>query len=313
MPLLQLNAYGSDITLNAGQERLRPALEQALDGSGPVIIMVHGFKFSPGHPVACPHQHILSLAPERHCRKAASWPRGLGFGTPDPSEGLAIAFGWQARGAIWTAYRQAELAGDALARLITLIHTIAPERPIHAIAHSLGARVVLSAFPILQPGLLRRAILLAGAEYESRASAAMASAGGQRTEVINITSRENDLFDVMLEALIAPARRGDRALGLHMPDRPNTVTLQLDHAETLNGLSRIGFPIAPPASTICHWSSYLRDGVFALYAAALRGDSRLDMAELHRLVAQPPQPRWARMRPLPSAGLPALSGWRTAR
>ncbi len=313
MPLLQLNAYGSDFTLHAGHEPPRPTLERALDGSGPVIIMVHGFKFSPGHPVACPHRHILSLAPERRCRKAASWPRGLGFGTPDPSEGLAIAFGWQARGAIWTAYRQAELAGDALAQLITIIHAIAPERPIHAIAHSLGARVVLSALPVLQPGLLRRAILLAGAEYESRASAAMASAGGQRTEVINITSRENDLFDVMLEMLIAPSRRGDRALGLHMPDRPNTVTLQLDHADTLNALSRIGFPVAPPTSTICHWSSYLRAGVFALYAAALRGDSRLDMVELRRLAAQPPQPRWARVRPLPSVGLPALSGRPVAR
>jgi len=158
-----------------------------------------------------------------------------------------------------------------------------------------------------------RVILLAGAEYQGRARDAMRSPGGAATEVINITSRENDLFDFMLERLIAPGQRGDRALGLHLPDRPNTVTLQLDHARTLAALARIGFPIAPPAATICHWSSYLREGVFAFYNAALRGDSRLGMEDLRRLVTDVPEPRWARVRPLPPMGLPALTGWRAAR
>lgn len=313
MPLLRINADGPAPALHADTGPVRPAVARALEGDGPVIVMLHGYKFSPGHAIACPHQHILSLAPRRRCRKAVSWPRGLGFGSGAPGEGLAIAFGWQARSTIWAAYRQAELAARALAELIGLVHLIAPHRPIHAIAHSLGARVVLSALPMLQPGLLRRAILLAGAEYQGRARIAMTSPGGQATEVINITSRENDLFDFMLERLITPTERGDHALGLHLPDRPNMVTVQLDHAQTLAALARIGFPIAPPASTVCHWSSYLRDGVFAFYGAALREDARLGMADLRLLLPQASEPRWTRVRTLPPPRLPALTGWRAAR
>ena len=30
-------------------------------GTGPVILMIHGYKFEPGHPDHCPHAHIFSL------------------------------------------------------------------------------------------------------------------------------------------------------------------------------------------------------------------------------------------------------------
>ena len=308
MPLLRINADGAVAVPHAGPLTQGPTLAKALEGAGPVILMLHGYKFSPNHPFACPHRHILSLAPDRSDFRAVSWPRGLGFGGGDAAEGLGIAFGWHARGTIWAAYRQAACAGAALAELVSRIRAAAPHRPVTAIAHSLGARVVLSALPRLRAGDLRRVILLNGAEYEGTARAALTSAGGRETEAINITSRENDLFDFLLERLISPPARGDRTLGLHQPDRPNTVTLQMDHAGTLAALGRIGFSVAPPAATVCHWSSYLRAGAFPLYSAALRGDARLAMSNLRLLAPQPPEPRWSRLRPLPRPPLPSFAG-----
>ncbi|MEC9102756.1 MAG: alpha/beta hydrolase, partial [Pseudomonadota bacterium] len=103
--------------------------------TGPVIVMIHGYRFAPGDARHCPHDHILSLRPDHRCRKALSWPRGLGGdGTGDS---LGIAFGWPARGAFRKAYTRADQAGLALARLITLLRGQSPGRPVHVMAHSL--------------------------------------------------------------------------------------------------------------------------------------------------------------------------------
>ena len=82
-----------------------------LTGDGPVIVMVHGFKYAPGHRSECPHRQILSLDPVRDCFKVVSWPRGLGFGRGAPDEGLGIGFGWNARGTLRQAYAEAARAG----------------------------------------------------------------------------------------------------------------------------------------------------------------------------------------------------------
>ena len=301
MPLLQINA-GPDrpgIPVPAGaaappRQTLNRTLRAALAGDGPVIIMAHGFKFSPGHAHACPHRHILSLDPPGECRKALSWPRELGFGTGSATEGLGIAFGWPARGSIWHAYRQAEAAGVALARLVTEIRDVAPARPVHALAHSLGARVVLSALPHLAAGSLDRIIMLAAAEYGHHAAAALDSPAGRTAEAISITSRENDLFDFMLERLIAPPARGDRVLSQALPRRPNTLTVQMDNPATLAALRSAGFDIAPPAARICHWSSYLRPGVFGFYRSLIRRRETLPLARLHAALPERPDPRWSR-------------------
>ena len=36
-----------------------------LQGEGPVVIMVHGFKYAPDHARECPHRLIYALAPAR--------------------------------------------------------------------------------------------------------------------------------------------------------------------------------------------------------------------------------------------------------
>ncbi|WP_101065382.1 alpha/beta hydrolase [Roseovarius salinarum] len=312
MPVLRINAGKDALEAHGQPGPVDPLLRKALRGTGPIVVMVHGYKFAPGHAGACPHDHILSLDPPGTCWKALSWPRQLGFGTDRGDEGLAIAFGWRARGSIWRAYREAEIAGHALARLVEALGRLAPHRPVHALAHSLGARVVLSALPQLSAGRLGRVILLAGAEYSTRAAAALDSPAGRAAEIFNVTSRENDLFDFLLERLIAPPRRGDWALGQLMPARPNTLTVQMDHPATLQALRAAGFAIAPTAARVCHWSGYLRPGVFDFYRALLREPARLPLRPLRAALPDRPDPRWSRILAAPALHPPLPSGRRAS-
>jgi pimeloyl-ACP methyl ester carboxylesterase len=283
------------IHVNAG-DRLPPALNPDGD-DGPVIVMVHGYKYAPGHATECPHRHIFALDPARDCFKVVSWPRGLGFDGQRSGEGLAIGFGWNARGSLWRAYDEAARAGAALAEMVAAIRARAPHRPVHAIAHSFGARVVLSALAHLAPGALGRIILLAGAEFGHHAGAALATPAGRAAEIVNVTTRENDLFDALLEWLIPAPARGDRSLGLALASGPNVLTLQLDDGETLGALGRAGFEIAPPVARICHWSPYTRAGALPFYARLLRDPDRPSLAQLRAALPERAAPRWSRIAP----------------
>lgn len=94
-------------------------------------------------------------------------------------------------------------------------------------------------------------------------------------------------------------------LGLGQARAPNLVTLELDAPATLTRLRAAGFAIAPPTHRICHWSAYLRPGVFALYRAVL--DDSLPFHRLRSLTATDPAPRWSRLRPTLGLPLPFLS------
>lgn len=302
MAVLQINAGPEGPRLHASPGALAPALQQGLKSTGPIVIMIHGYKFDPTHQQTCPHRHILSLSPRRDCIKAVSWPRGLGFTGRAVDEGLAIGFGWSARGTIWGAYGRAAQAGRALAELIEMIARVAPDRPVHLLTHSLGARVALTALPHIKTARVGRVILLSGADYGHTAREALQSTAGQNAEIINVTSRENDLFDFLLERLVTPTERGDWTLSHGMPQAPNTLTLQLDHRETLRVLRGAGFEIAPPGGRICHWSSYIRHGVFPLYRALIRQPDNLPLVRLRATLPKGCDPRWSRIWP---------SGWTT--
>lgn len=310
MPLLQIDATPLGPCLHNAAHPLLPALRRALARPGPVIIMTHGFKFAPGHPLSCPHAHILSLDPKIQSWKAKSWPRGLGFGTENPQEGLAIAFGWTGRGTIWQAYARAEAAGLCLADLVSMIRQVSPSRAVHIVAHSLGARVALGALPHLSPGAIGRVLLLNGAEFGASARAAIESPAGQSAEIISVTTRENDLFDFLLERLISAPERGDRSLAQALPRQSNTLTVQLDHPETLAALERSGFRVAQGrARFYCHWSTYLRDGLFEFYRALLRRPEDHTLARLRAQLPQQPDPRWSRVVPWPRTVLPGFDKW----
>jgi len=289
------------IHVNAADPAPPPHL---LDGDGPVVLMVHGFKYAPGHPSECPHRQIFAREPARASFKVVSWPRGLGFDGRDAGEGLAIGFGWNARGSVWRAYAEAARAGAAFARLVAGIRAAAPHRPVHAIAHSFGARVVLSALAELAPGALGRVILLAGAEFGHPARAALDTPAGRSAEIVNVTTRENDLFDFLLERLIPAPARGDRSLGLAFGPARNVLGVQLDDPATLAVLRRAGAAIAPPAARICHWSPYTRAGALAFYGRLLREPGDRTLAQLRAALPCEPAPRWSRLAPELRLALP---------
>lgn len=292
MPMLRITVENTEAHLHGAKGPLVPALRTALRrDTGPVTIMLHGYKYLPGHPLHCPHGSILSPKPQAGDWKIVSWPEQLGL-CGQRGEGLGISLGWSARGSIWAAHRQAETAGRTLAALVAEIRAIAPVRPVNVIAHSLGARVALTAIRESAPAAFTRAILLAAAEYSDCARVAL---DGSRCEVLNVISRENDLYDFLLERLIAPPCRGDRMLGLGRLRHPQLVTLQLDDAASLAALRREGYPVAAPERLICHWSPYLRRGVFPLYRAVLEG--HLPLRRLRALLPESCAPRWSRLRP----------------
>lgn len=307
MPLLRINAADHGLCLHRSAQPLGPTLARMAQGAGPTIVMVHGYRFAPGAGADCPHRHILSTDDQPPHWKALSWPRALGLGTQN-QPGLAIAFGWQALGSLWQAHARATQAGLALADLIQALHRLAPDRPIHAIGHSMGARVILSALPHVPPGSLHRLLLLAPAEYRSTATAALNTPAGRQTETFTITSRENDLYDFALERLIAPPQPKDRIMGSAPPDAPNLLTLHLDNPHLLDALKTRGLPIAPPQRRICHWSAYLRPGVFDLYRALLLQPQRHPFRALQAALPDQPPPRWSRLfaPPRPTVSLPLL-------
>ena len=272
------------------------------EGPGPIIVMVHGYKFSPDMPRHDPFEHILSMSPAPGRRSAVSWPRHLGF-RGRSEDGVAIGYGWHARGPIWRVTEAALEAGAALARIIEALQSRHPARPIHAIAHSLGARVVLEAMARLEAPALNRVILLSPADWADHAHAALGSVAGDAAEVFNITARENDLFDTLLARAVPQAAP---ALGQGLPSAPgNWLDIQLDHPQTEAALARLGHRLAPSSRAVCHWSSYLRPGVFAFYKRLLRAPETLPMTQLRAALPTQMQPKWSRL-PLVPAAKPAI-------
>lgn len=262
-------------------ERDEGSLDRALatlPEDAPVIILVHGYRYHPHRPHGDPHGGILG---------ADGWPRRLGFGRGQA--GLCIGFGWDGSGTIWKAGRRAEDAGHALAALIGGMNR---KGPVGVLAHSLGVRVALSALPHLGPQDVTRLALLSGAEFRDTAERSLAGSGA---EVLNITSRENDGYDLLFENAMAPLS-GRRAIST-LPSGPRVVTVQIDDPAHRAALARTGFPTRPPERRICHWSAYRRPGLFQLYRAFLLTPQALPLSVLRAALPADVAPRWSSFRP----------------
>ena len=309
MPLIRINAKGSEPRLHCGTQPLYRRLAEVTAEATrdePVIVMIHGYKYRPGMPDHCPHLHLMAMHPRDRPWHSPSWPRQLGFGTGHANEGLGIAFGWDARGPLWSARRRAIEAGRALAQLLNDLRRQSPYRPVHLLAHSMGTEVALQALDHLPANAIQRIVSLTGASYRETAQAALETAAGQTTEFFNITSRENDTFDFLFERLVAPPVRGDRAIGLGL-DAPNAVTLQLDCTETLGNLHRLGAPMGNPERRICHWSTYTRAGTLRFYNDLMRNPARWPLNRLQQAVPEAPARRWSRLVAPPAIALPLLA------
>ncbi len=293
MSIVRFNAVG-DRPVPEAPGALEAALAR-LPRTAPLVILIHGYKYSPSSAARNPHDHILSLTPPR-CGRSTSWPKHLGFGRGGPEDGLCLAFGWEAWGSIWGAAARAHGAGRALGRLIGKIGA-RRSGPVDIFAHSLGARVGLGALEGLAPGQVGRMILLSGAEFQARAGAALATPAGRTAEIVNVTSRANRPFDLMVESLLQPPWARGRALGagIGIGAAPGAWRdLDIDDAALRAHLAQRGFPTRPPAHSVCHWSGYLRPGLFRLYRALLRDRLPLSIlpASPEREAASPRPALW---------------------
>lgn len=287
MPVLRINATSRGLTLNDTADLGQQSLQSATDAKGPLVIMVHGYKYAPCQSAHSPHTKIFSSNPN-------AWPAQLGFNSGKNDEGTAIAFGWYARGPLHRAYKRATDLGETLAVLIAMAKAQAPARPVHIIAHSLGVQAALSALPHLPAGSVGRMVLLTGASFASHARNMVSTPAGRAAEVFNITSRENDFFDLAFENLVPRPEKLDHAIGQGI-DAPNVRTLQLDCAQTLEAFKTLGFPVSPCEKRVCHWSSYKRKGVMALYAQMLRAPEKLPLAAFDTCLPPAQTPRWSRL------------------
>jgi len=274
--------------LHLDHQRLAAKLDQLPTGA-PVVVMIHGWRYAPGFAGDCPHGSILSLDPPTDDPRAVSWPRHLWL---DGKAGLGIALGWNARCDPWRAHLRAGWTGAALAEIVRLVDAMLG-RPVQIIAHSMGARVALAALPLMKSGRISRMILLAAAETRGRALAALDTKAGRGIEVINVTTRENDLFDACFEWGVHLGLRTSIGQGLGQDlgrARPGWHDLWIDQPHALRALAALGHPLADPPQRICHWSPYLRPGTIALYRALI--DGRLPASALP---GQRPGRRWSRL------------------
>ena len=81
MPVVKVDAD------RAQPEGLIPAA-RALPGHAPLIVMIHGFRYSPAAAHCDPHRHILSLDPDPADRRVLSWPRPCAIAAPSPAPPL---------------------------------------------------------------------------------------------------------------------------------------------------------------------------------------------------------------------------------
>jgi pimeloyl-ACP methyl ester carboxylesterase len=298
MPILRINAVGARARLVRTDHTDQPLADAVAGnlGGAPVLIMLHGYRYSPSRPRLSPHNYILQDSPHE------SWPHQMGYGEGTPDQGLCIAFGWEAGGTIWRAHREAGRSAHALAGLISQLSAYGAG-PVNIMAHSLGARVALAALPHLAPGMIGRMILMTGAELRSTAEAALMTSAGRSTQVLNVISRENDVFDFLYEWLLVPHRLGARTLGAGLA-LPHCVTAQIDNPDHLSGLEILGFPIPIATRRICHWSSYTRPGLFPLYREFLSGSDRIDLAHLRQSLPITVTQRWSRLLQHPLQPIP---------
>lgn len=277
MPMLRVNATTTGLQVHGICHQERSLYRQLCSCAGPVIILLHGYKYAPGTHNHCPHQKIFA---------PSFWPAQLGFECGNPREGLCVALGWYARGALRDAHRRASDLGSQIAQIVSLTRRASAERPVHILAHSLGVELALNALEHLPEKSINRMIFLTGASYQSRAVEKLSTPAGRSAEVLNIVSRENDLFDAVFETLVPAQYSGDQTIG-HGIKAPNVVNLQIDCAKTILALNALSFGVSPVSRRISHRSAYLRSGLMGLYRSFLRQPEYLPLSLLSE--ALPPQ------------------------
>lgn len=249
------------------------------------VIMIHGYKFDSGDQNHCPHATMFNPDAVEQDYRTLSWPDAFHMA---PADSCAIGFAWPARGKLGSVYDLAARAGAELGQLIKALRLHHPEIPIHLMAHSMGARVALRAFHLLEAGDVERAILLFPAEYQVPTEATLSTDAGKACEILTIASHENTFYEFLFSWMkLAGAQMGP-AFGGYQPARSNHVTLWIDRTDIIDALNSMDIRIGHRERRLCHWSAYTRTGIFDLYARWLFHPRQLPIATLQHIATMPP-------------------------
>jgi len=319
-------------------QRERSLILPELASDAPVCVMVHGFQYDPRAPLsdergraANPHGQIYhfdedELSVERAAH-TSPWPKRLGFEDDEGESGMAVGFAWASdptyvrgdwrdwlstlrwsdRGAetyYSTAYRTAPIAAEGLARTVTALAEVFPNRRIDIFAHSLGARVALFALRrlaeenrVAELDRVGRVVLLSGAPHwlDARlALRALAKHNRSKPQIFNaLVSRdatlsrwgrrfaafagradENPRFRDRLWSLFF----GGKVIGLHGKPLGSEFSawmdLHLDLPALANWASRLDPPIdfRPTwrGSSWDHWAAFTWPPYMKFYSNILR-------------------------------------------
>ena len=145
-------------------------------------------------------------------------------------------------------------------------------------------RVALRALEGLPTHSVNRVILIAAAAFESELRQALATPAGSTAEIINIRSRANCVFDLLLWLALP---HWGATLGRGRVRRPNLLDLAIDDRATAARLADAGYDLSEAAPRICHWSAYLRRDACAFYRALLHRPGATPLPYLRRLLDQP--------------------------
>lgn len=305
------------------EDRLRKTLQKT-PSTTPIILFVHGYRYSPLIKETDPQSSLYAQGAGRACWKVKSWPHHLGLFDSDRPYAIGLAYGWDAapryklpifnlRDIYMRAYEEAQ----HLATVLHLIKQINPTRKIDFFAHSMGARVVLQAIHMAPDSNLGRVILLGGTEYSDTAYEVLKTPAAQSAEFYNITARQNILYDVLFAYLGPWVGNGEKLLGAGLQSAPsNWIDIRLDCPQTMERLQHIGVNLAKPDLGFCHWTFYIRDGVFDLYRYIFERQPNTKAFELNKLIGieQTHTPVWDTLTTTASAlqwGVP--EGGRRAR
>ncbi len=287
MAVLRLNAHG-DVPLCArhSEQPLEALLTHSLHNlpeKAPVVFLTHGLRYSPWQQGVDPHDRILSAHPQRHHWKAKAWPRKLGLAPDQNGQGLAIALGWHARSSLWQAIGKAEQAGRALGRVADLVTDLRPDLRLGFVGHSLAGRVAMEALFAARHANFRRILLLSPAEHLERAARALAAPAARNVDVVSVLTAEDKIF-----SLGFAAATGARAILAHGgPQSSNWVDLRISEPHVVDALAQRGLPLAPWQRSICHWSAYLRAGVWPIYRQFLMTPEKLPLSALREIATKP--------------------------
>ena len=275
-----------------GMPKSRSGFTISLPSARHIIIMVNGFDYDPTETGEDnPHRTLfVDWSDNIHAFAAHEW-ECFSFGWYSAELQPASWMGGLVRG-YWNPYRWGwELAGKAGG---ILAKTIEPRlddsgSDIRIIAHSMGARVVLTALAQLPRSSVKRVLLLNGSEYSQTA---WVVAHYTEAHVLNVVVEADDVLS-KLGSVFAPQEFIESVVGQSgLADSPDSwLDIRLDHPEVQRRASACGYDELRgdnPKKIADHWYTYTHKPNWKLFGDFIGGGARL--SDLRDIADPPPEP-----------------------